>query len=595
MDIPALRRRLRPLPDLLFPAVLAALVWGRTLAHMDRYVDVALFDETRYLYQGLLVKQAAVALREVYRARAYALWYAALAHLWPDPLALHDAGFRLLAALLPGLVYALLRSYRVAAPWAWLLAWAYALSDVHLVTQPRVAHFAWALVLLGLLVFRKFREPWRWALLLAAVWLASYARPEFVAAFALLAILRGVRAWREPSRASGPGHGRRFPGPGVWPWAALALWMGGLYALMGSPLHESGRLLAAFAQHFAYRWGASYGVQGGAWGAWREVLERAFGPGVSSVGEAVVRNPAAVARHVARNALEMPLRFGLAWWTHVPVVLPLWEETALWAVASLLLAGHLVRRRCFRPQRWEIGVWLSLLAPSLVAMALVFPRQHYMLGPALAGMVALGAGVQRCFPLVSRQRQAFAWLLALALLVATPNLAKRSVCTGRAEFLGRALPEVFLHRQCFATDAREAILALRSLQRAYGAFQVVIPADYWEKNLEVYLPAGLQPVFEAPRHPKTEGYPVVVAPHGDVWVKNPALWSQMQALKAYGVRGAYCTRGKPWVLLLRLEPPQDFPLAPCRPRFEQGREAQANMGSTILVSRRTNRALGRRK
>ncbi len=559
------RRGVSFLVDLLFFGGLAALFAFRVLADLPRYMDVALFDETRYLHQGLRLLQGEP-LSHLFRARLYALWYALLAQVWSDPLALHDGNVRVLVALVPGLLYAVLRVHGLTPGWAFSLAWAYGLTDVHLTTQPRVAHLAWAVVLAGYGVFRWKSGPWGWSALLAAVWLAVYARPELVLAFGLLAGMAAWQAWRKPpEQPDTRGFWPRFR-PWRRPLAVLALSMALLYLGMGSPLHESGRFLAAFGQHFAYRWGASYGIQGGAWGKWREVLERAFGPDVASFPQAVMRNPGAVARHVGRNLLELPLRLALVLWTHPRVLLPLWEEAALWAALTLALTAWLWKRGCLRLRGQGLAVWLALLAPSMFSMVVVFPRQHYALGLALAWVLALGVGLRRCLP-PSRRAAAFGLVLALLALVLTPSLANRYPCTASTILLDRSLPPVLARRSCATTDVRETILALRSLQRAYGTFQVMVPADYWEKNLEVYLEPGLQPLFDVPLHPKTEGRDVVVAPHGDVWVKDPALWAKMQALKAYGVQGAFCTRGKPWVLLLRLVPPPDFPLEPCRPRF----------------------------
>ena len=555
------RRGAAWLADVALALLLAAGLVLRVLPDYARMVDVALFDETRYIYWAMRWREG-LPLQDVFRARLYVLWYAGLARLWPDPLALHDANFRLLVTLVPVLLYGVLRTHRVPRRVAWPLAWFFALSDVNLGTRPLVSHLAWAVVLLGYLAFLRLPNPWRWPPLLWATALASHARPEFVLALGLLVVMALVQARASLSTRAGRG-------------ALVATLVGllALYAALGSPLDERGRFFVAFGQHFAYRWRKVYGVEGGVWDRWQAVRDRAFGPDVRSFPQAVLRNPKAVARHVVRNLLEAPPRLALMLWTHVPVLLPLWEEAALAGLLTLGLLAYLAWRRCLPLRGPEPAVWAVLLLPSLVSMAVIFPRQHYALGVALAGALALGVGLRRCLA----RRGAAASLsrdvrdaLALAglLLALAPPLAARYPCRDPATFLRFPLPQAFYVRECATTEVRESLLALRSLQRVYPSFTLVVDPNLWVQNMEVYLRPGIRPVFKVLRAPQSaRGEDVVLAHLGGIWVKEPGWWERLRALQQeYGVL-AYCTRGQPWVFLLRLQPPPDFPLQPCQPRF----------------------------
>ena len=524
----------------------------RLLRSYPQVFDIGLFDETRYLLQGLRLT-GLDALPGLYRGPLYALWYALLARWEPDPVALYDLNERALMLALPVALYAALRALGRSRGVAWALAWAFLLSDANLIPWPRVSAFAWTLLLAATAAALATRRPWlARGVLVSAAWLAAYARPEMLLAVALL-LAEAAWAWRRNGASA----------------SRVGAWLGGVLlvgllaaALLGWPLREEGRLETAFWQHFTYRWAPEYGLSGGRWSRWQEMRARVLGRG----DWAAAAGP--IVRHVARNALEAGPKLAALVLFHAPLTAAVVAESVAWGLLALLGSGALLwwARRNPTPGRAPRGnpaqavvgrALVALVLPAAGSVVVIYPRRHYLLALALLMWLGwawwLGPAADALLARVLRGRGP-RWALAVglaALALVTPSVAARFPCPeALPRVAGRAVPRAWL---CRTTDTRQSIAALRAAARQQDELRLAIDENYWARNLEVYLPAGVQRTHPAPRTgEQLLLWPVDVSVlvYGRPWLDQAERRAALEEVARQG-GAVYCTSGRPWILAFR--------------------------------------------
>ncbi len=511
---------------------LLLLLWAglRYTAQVDQVLDIGFSDETRYLSHGLRLTFADL---HTVRAPLYAVWYKGLAQVADDPLTLYDLNLRAQMVLLPVALFGALVAADVP-PWgAFALGWAWLLGDANLEPWPRVSAFAWLVVLEGLAAFAYLKQGRRgWLVLLGSVLLSMYARPEMGLA---LAVLLGL-AWR-----------RVQPGERKGMWGGLLLLALAGVALFGSPF-EPGRFLAAFGQHFAFRWRAEYLPNGSPWSDWGQALANAFGPDTHTFFDLLRANPQAIAAHVAANVGDIPRRWGKLLLSHTPWLFPDHPKwgALLWGFVGLAgLIRWLQRdKRVWWARYGEVSVAAVALAlPALLGAVVIYPRYHYLLGLTvmawyLWGMMALGRTAPAPRP--------WAWgpVVAVVLTLTTPPIT--------AHFGYRPPLEV-----------RVTLLTLRQLEQA-GAEVAAVPAGWNEGNADVYLPEMTL------RRPETWTFQAVVAlgadvaviPNGRQRLNAPDFQAELRQWQAQGWR-AFCTPRRQYLILTRILPRAPLPVQPC--------------------------------
>ena len=278
-----------------------ALACAAQLAHLERVLDLAPWDEADYLRAGLGLLSHG--LPDPEWGPLYALWYFALSPLAADPVALYELSYRLLVVLPALALYACARRLGAPAGPALCGALLFAVSMApHVLPRPTL--LALLLVLASLAAAARLRSSEAaCATLGLALLLASWARPELFVAFlgvsAVLLVLLARRLLRPAGRARALLLGAAY--------GALAL---GLAALLGNPFgNTSNRRLFAFCQHFALGEVQRAALALDPWGQCEEVMRRSFGE-VHSVGEAARRNPDAFRAHlkIDRAGVDHPER-----------------------------------------------------------------------------------------------------------------------------------------------------------------------------------------------------------------------------------------------------------------------------------------------
>ncbi len=514
---------------------------------VDKVLDIGFDDETFYLNNGLHLTEENL---HTLRAPLYAVWYAALAHVDHDPLSLYDLNLRLQIILLPLVLFIALLLSRISSFWAFLLGWGWLITDANLEPWPRVSAFAWIILLLGIGLYQHFRKSLKgWFFLLTAVGLSMYARPEMMVPFVLLTAM-GI--WKAKKRER-----KRLVA-----WVSVLLLF--LIYLFGSP-NEPGRLFEAFGQHFAFRWQTQYTVGGSPWNHWQDVLNQAFKTQANSFSSVLGANPSLFAAHLWANVHDVPKQWAKLLFSHTPYLFrnhSLWDGI-LWMVTGVLLGT--ISLWCKRKDRvfWEsygfTFLILGILAlPSVGSVVLIYPRQHYLLGPTLLmwygwGIIVFGEANKRLHNFVvkglrSQQVYVIGGLVAVFLTATTPRITAHF---GFSPIL----------------DVRQTLVTLRALQSDRGITNAAVPREVWgNRNVQVYLPhmhflfIDPSPSALAKGLPKTQ---VIVLDNGNVWLNT----SKGRALLEKAQRDGWfilCTSRKPYLILTRVTPTRAIPMTLCK-------------------------------
>ena len=521
-------------------ALLVVAGW-RYAAPVDKVLDIGFADETLYLREGLNLSWHGL---HTMRAPLYALWYRGLALFVHDPMALYDLNLRLQIILLPLSLFLAMVWAGLSPAAAFVVAWAWLLTDANLEPWPRVSAFAWILLLAGIGWQRRFPEDWKgWAGLLILTGLSMYARPEMMLAFALLLALA---VWQRRCHKAD----LRKVIAGVLLFGLLA------GVLFGSP-NEKNRLFDAFVQHFAFRWQKEYLLNGTPWNHWRTAIDKAFGPDVHTVAGLFRADPQKVFTHIHANAVDAVTRWGKLLFSHTPYILnrhSLWEGIA-WALIFAGLAGWQAWRKRRQKDFWKsygllLLVEAALALPIVGSVLFIYPRLHYLLGLTLlvwfAWAVLVFAPPTRLpAPAPSRHRFWAVIVIAVFLTVTTPPATEHF---GYQPILG----------------VRESLLTLRVLQRE-GVDMIGVPPEEWKSDVDVYLP-GLKHV---PVHPATfspQDFPqmdAAVFPNGQRWLNDESYRKRLIAWSQEGWEPLCSTRNFYVILTHTFPPPGSVPMHLC--------------------------------
>ncbi len=404
-------------------------VGGRLAVGGLRGVDLNLGDDAHYMINGLTLNLRHLPTGGEWAVWGplYQLWFRALWQVKHDPVVIYLTTALALGVLLPVALYFLLRRvFGVSWPFAFALAWVYALSYANWRVAPRVTLFAALWMLLGWAgVFLALQKEARWWGLAVLALGVAYIRPEFWLSSVLffgIALGAAVRCWRRRGKACGSRKKHRT-GSAVVAVSLVAVWL----LWWGVPF-QAGRTLYALGQHYYYNSRFCLGRPDDAALHWEDVFARDFGHPASLAG-AFLHNPEAFGRHVACNLRRLPVEGGRLLTYHLPLFAEgrFWPEAA--ALAGLLLLGALgvlatprgrarVRRGLGAPETLALAVWAF---PVLVSVVLIYPRRHYL---AMLTPLALLLYAALFLPREEgRAQPRWAWMGVAAALLLTPPFA----------------------------------------------------------------------------------------------------------------------------------------------------------------------------
>jgi hypothetical protein len=353
---------------LLLLAVGIKVTWG-----LSQYMDMLLWDEANYMKAGSHF------LKHINKewGPAYAAWYQGGFVFVRDLLQLYILNQAVLTLLVPVLFYLLLVRTGVYARVALLISAGWLCAAFHLPMWPKVSHFCVAMVLGGLLMASRQRQPFmQWLWIAFGSMLAAFARPELYITFlALLGITAGSFLVTRPP----------FSKSSIVAIAGILVVGVFFHLKIGIPLLNGGRSGMAFAQHFTYNIVLQQNLPFDFWIVWPDICREYLGQATSFSGAWKANQPA-VADHLSVNfrsyltlLADRPAEavFPSLLWRTSPVLQQL-------LFIGLLIYGYLVlRRQAATPlpgSSYKIGLVLLLLAaPAAMASILIFPREHYFM------------------------------------------------------------------------------------------------------------------------------------------------------------------------------------------------------------------------
>ena len=394
--------------------VLFLLVVGLTLKRTTGIAtvrDIGLSDETVYLAQG--VNAFVQGLPGAESGPLYVAWYAVLSLVVPDRVALYYTNWAVLLGLTLIVFWLLARRMGCGRiPTAVALALLSTLRFFDLLFS--ISLFA-GIVIGGALVIAVTRPLlMRWAIVTAALGLASFVRPEFVLAFAISLV---VCAWMLVQRR---GNVRVTLLAGFVALGPFVL----CSAILGIPFGGE-RAWIAVAQHYARNVIESTGTNVESWTELDHVAATAF-PTARSVLEAAVIDSRALGWHMLRNLAGAP-RLGYV--VTPSLEMDRWLQVLLGIPVVGVILGGLVmcsraRARASSAVRTVAGVAAVVTPTTVASVVLVYPAYHYVTVLAFLLMLLALSGWDMAIAASDTRGMRARWLvpaLVVLLLLLVPN------------------------------------------------------------------------------------------------------------------------------------------------------------------------------
>jgi len=412
---------------------LAAL---KLLHGFERIFDPPLGDESYYLFNG--VKLAEQGLPTGEWSPLYAVWYWFLAGMeWTqDNLNLYFFNQRILVVSTASALYLAMRSLAVSRMVAIVTTWIYLLSSIPVIL-PRPSH----LVLLIILVFIALQNYLRanldfYFFLGGLLLVCSFIRPEFYLSFLIVSAYITLLF----SRAIWAGGDRILQSLKFLIYTFLASL---LIGQLGIPTAAGDRGWQAFCQHFSLRWSWHNPTELNPWLDSSIIIKTVFGK-VSNLRAAMVANPTAFLNHILgnikgifQNTIDILDGSLLDQSPSLKDINPQWDSVLrllelgifIFAIGFVIWTSRQRSRPILTPSLQRmLTLFLFLGVPVFPAIAVIFPRYHYLIIHLVLGMICLSylasQGSNQAQDLAHRElpaRQVIA--VSLVLLAVTPTLA----------------------------------------------------------------------------------------------------------------------------------------------------------------------------
>ncbi|MBF0320570.1 MAG: hypothetical protein HQL01_12285 [Nitrospirae bacterium] len=363
--------------------IAAIFIAGVKLTYgLERFLDIGLYDESVYLYKGVMLGSLGVSAPD--GGPLYRIWYWFLSLFVKDNIKLYYLNYRIMAIVPTILFYILMRTYRTPIAVSLGVTFFYLISIGNLSVWPKPSHFAIAMAVALFTIKKHIASESRSALFLAGgTLLMSYARPEFFLSYVLflgfyivyIISERRVLAWRKELAAL----------------ICLVLVSLVLLCSLGVPVSGTNRSWMAFGQHFSLNVSHWEKTDVNVWTNWEAIVAKPFG-NAHSIAGALMNNPSAFIKHVAYNIIELKSTFFGVFFMHFNILLPT-RTGAKFIMEGYLLAALLAwfsvyyRKRLLKNFRDNFSkdsktmmLFSSFLClPPLVSLVVIYPRYHYAL------------------------------------------------------------------------------------------------------------------------------------------------------------------------------------------------------------------------
>jgi len=298
--------------------------------HIDRLIDIALYDETGYIQRALSIPASGMPSASI--SPLYSIWYYFLSAFVNKPLDLFYLNIILQIILLPIIFFIFLRTLRINPLYSLLSAFYLLISYGNIFPMPRSALFVTLIIMTFFIFFALAKNDFIKIMILASGCLvASFIRPEYFlgfVAFIMYAIVLFVL--RKEST--------RFFLTTIFSfsllWVALISWA-------GNPFTDgyATRGFWAFGQNFSYNYATWEKLNINPWTNSDKIIEQHFGNS-HNLFLAFLTNPVLILKHFFSNLLLYFKYIYLILFVHLNIILPS-SQRIFSFIESLMVVGFI--------------------------------------------------------------------------------------------------------------------------------------------------------------------------------------------------------------------------------------------------------------
>jgi len=354
---------------------------------VSEYTDIALYDESIYLHSGLTLFQNG--FPNLSFSPLYAIYYYILSIFQHDPIKLYYLNYIVLTAMMPVLFYLYLRMFGIFKLPSFFLSIILLISNANYGLSPKVCIFALYIILFST-IFIRYQNKTEYKFLLACIslFIASFARPEFMASFIIMFSIFAMYSIR---------CGFKYKNYTSLKMVLGLLFLASLsYLIMdGLPIFSKGgpeRSFVAFGQHFAINCVERSKINIDPWTNWEVAVRANFGS-AKTIKQALMNNPAVFFLHIKQNIIRLPaVLFNMIGCRHnliLPGNLTYWLNISLILIISLALTIKLSKLlnksfflsiKAFFKKKIILLLFMSAaILPCIVSGALIYPAPPYLL------------------------------------------------------------------------------------------------------------------------------------------------------------------------------------------------------------------------
>jgi len=393
------------------------IIGVKYIFNVSGYTDITLWDESRYLDQGLnLFKKG---LPDVNWSPLYAIHYYILSIYQHDAIKLYYLNYIVMTVMMPISSYIYFRAFDIGKLPAFLFSIILLISQANYDMCPKASLFALYIIFFSAAIIR-YSNKTEYKLLFACVslFILSFARPEFMISFILMLTIFAMY-----STISGFKYKK---------YTSLKMCLGLLiliiisYLAIGLPIisKEGERSYLAFGQHFSRNmtkltgseiddpWTQmSKGVERSylafgqhfslnmtvlegkeinlrididPWTHWEKITREFFGS-AKTIREALINNPSAFFEHVKCNINSIPrvlldlikYQYNISWQRQVGISLVI--ILLLCPIIILSYANIVLSIKNIKQNTVLLAFMLSSTIPSIISAILIYPETHYLL------------------------------------------------------------------------------------------------------------------------------------------------------------------------------------------------------------------------
>lgn len=381
-------------------------------------MDVLLYDESTYLYNGYKLKESGLPPAEY--APLYAIWYNFLSKIQPDKIQLFYLNQKILTIIPVLLLFLTLNKLRVNPLIAFTSSYIYLIAMGNLYYYIKPSHFAIQIILLFFLLSLFIKSDILKLLINSlGLLLATYSRPDYFLSFIILIFISFVYTYI--------GYSQKKLNKSFVIVLILFLFLYiTIFKIFGNPLGGN-RSFTAFMQHFSINY--CYWTKSSLKPTidFIEVQKKVFKES-RTILQAFSNNPKWFIIHILTNILRYPLNFFDTLFAHFNILIPPKNlfmttlEGLLFLVCGFVL---LIKNRKFinfKNIDNNLLIFLCVVAfPAIVSSLIIFPKIHYLLIHTIIFLIIISKIFPENILILNIRKSIF---IGIIFLLLTPTLQK---------------------------------------------------------------------------------------------------------------------------------------------------------------------------